>query len=125
MGLTLVLILGVLVALFVGVITLWSVRRAWLECLVAAVRRSLVLPFLLARVVVVIMTAMIVILPFVVVTMIHVALSAVATITPLTSFCDMADLLVVLLPEHATHLTSHAMLNLTLPFLPKGAICYL
>jgi hypothetical protein len=71
------------------------------------------------------MTAVIAILPLVVVTMIRVVLPAVATITPLTLFRDMANLLVVLLPERMTHLMPHTMLNLMLAFLCKGAICYL
>ncbi len=50
-GLMLVLIFGVLVALFEGMIALWSMRRAWLERLVTAIRRSIVLQFLLALVV--------------------------------------------------------------------------
>jgi hypothetical protein len=47
-GLTLVLVLGVLVVLLGGMLALWSMRRAWLEFLVAAIRRSLVLLFLFA-----------------------------------------------------------------------------
>ncbi len=123
----LVLVLGVLVALFGGILALWflSVHRTWLECLVTAIRRSLVLLFLFGLAIVVMMTAVIAILPLVVVTMIRVALPAVAIVTPLTLFCDTADLLVVLLPKHVTHLMSHAMLDLTLMFLHKGGICYL
>jgi hypothetical protein len=124
-GLTLVLILGVLVALLGGMLTLWSMRRAWLECLVTTISRSLVLLFLFTLVVVATMTAVILILPFVVVTMILVALPDVATVTPLKLFCDMANFLVVLLTELMTHLASHVMLNLTLAFLCKGAVCYL
>jgi hypothetical protein len=122
--LMLVFILGVLVALLGGMLAFWSVHRAWLERLVTAVRRSLVLLFLLVLVIVVTMTAVIAILPLVVVTMIPVALPAVATITPLTLFSDMADVFVVLLPEHMTHLTSHRMLDLMLAFLCKGTIYY-
>ncbi len=124
-GLMLVLILGVILELFAGMIALWSIRRAWLECLAAAIRRTLVLLFLLALVIVVMMTAVIAILPLVVVTMICVALPAVATITPLMLFSDMVDLLIVLLPECMMHIAPHAMLSLTLAFLCKGAICNL
>jgi len=123
--LVLVFGLGVLVAFRGGVLALWSVCRVWLEILVAAIRRSLVHLFLFALVVVATMTAVILILPFVVVTMILVALPDVATVTPLTLFCDMANFLVVLLTELMTHLASHVMLNLTLAFLCKGAVCYL
>jgi hypothetical protein len=125
MGLTLVLIFGVLVALFGGMIALWSMSRARLECLVTAIRRSLVLLFLLVLVIVVKMIAVVAILPLVVMTIIHLALPAVATVTPVTLLHDMADLLVVLPPEHLTHLTLHAKLDLTLAFLHKGAICHL
>jgi hypothetical protein len=97
MGLMLVLVLGVLVALLGGILALWSVRRAWLESFVAVIRKSLVLLFLFALVVVAMMTAVIAILPLVVVAMILVAWPAVATITSVTSFCDTADLLIVLL----------------------------
>ncbi len=106
-------------------LALWSMRRAWLEHLVATIRRSLILLFLFALVVVVTLTAVIMILPLLVVTMILVALHTVATVTPLTLFRDMADLLIASLPELMTHLASHAMLDLMLAFLHKGAICYL
>jgi hypothetical protein len=121
----LVLVLGVLVALLRVMLAHWSVHRAWLECLVTMIRRSLVLLFLLVLVIVVTMTIVIAILPLVAMTMIHVALHAVAAVTPLTLFCDTADLLVVLLPEGMRHLMSHTMLDLMLAFLCKGAICYL
>ena len=49
--LMLVLVYGILVALFEGEITLWSVHRAMFECLVAAIRKSLVLLFLLVLVI--------------------------------------------------------------------------
>jgi hypothetical protein len=124
-GLTLVLVLGIFVALLGGMLVLWSVRRKWLECLVVAFRRSLVLLFLFALVIVTTMTTVSAILPLVVMMMILVVLPAVATITSLTLFHDTADLLIVLLTEFMTHFASHAMLDLTLAFLRKGAICYL
>jgi hypothetical protein len=49
--LTLFLIFRILLALFEGVIALWSMHRAGLECLVAAIRKSLVLLFLLVLVI--------------------------------------------------------------------------
>jgi hypothetical protein len=126
-GLTLVLVLGVLIALLGGMFALWSMHRAWLERLVAAIRRSLVLLFLFALVVVATMTAVIAILPLVAVMMILAALPAVATVISLTMFRETADLLVVLLIELMImmHLASHAMLDLKLVFICKGAICYL
>jgi hypothetical protein len=95
MGLTLVLVLGVLVALLGGVLALWPVCRACLECLIAAIRRGPVLLFLLALIVVATMTAVIAILPLVVVAIVLIALPAAAILTSVTLFCDMADLLVV------------------------------
>jgi hypothetical protein len=125
MGLMLVLIFGVLVALFEGMIALWSVHRAWLECLVTAIRRSLVLLFLLTLVVVVAMIAVVRILPLVVMLIIRLALPAVATITPVTLFCDTMDLFIVSHPERLMQQRFRVMLNLTLAFLCKGAICHL
>ncbi len=52
-GLMLVLVLGVLVLLLGGVLALWSMHRTWLECLVATIRMSLVLLFLLGLILVV------------------------------------------------------------------------
>ncbi len=62
-GLTLVLVLGVLVALLGGVLVLWSVRRAWLDHLVATIKRGLVFLFLLTLIIVATTTAVITILP--------------------------------------------------------------
>jgi hypothetical protein len=124
-GLMLVSIFGVLIALFEGMIALWSMHRAWLERLVTTIRRSLFLLFLLALVVVVTMIIVVAILPLVVVMILRLAFSAVATVTPVTLFCDMADLLIVSPPERLMHLTLHVMLNLMLAFLCKGAICHL
>jgi hypothetical protein len=92
-------------------------HRAWLECLVAVIRRNLFIPFLFMLVVVVTMTAAIVIFPFVVVTMICVALPVVETITPMMLFRDTANLLIVLFPELITHLAHHTILHLMLAFL--------
>ncbi len=118
-------ILGVLVALLRGVLALWPVHQAWLERLVTAIRRSLVLPFLVAFVVVVTTTAVIAILPLVVVAVVLTALPAMATVTSVTSFCHKADLLIVPLAKFIMHLGSHALFDLTLAFLCQGAVCYL
>jgi hypothetical protein len=95
MGLTLVLVLGVLVALLRGVLALWSARRAWLERLVAVIRRGFVLLFLLALIVVATRTTVIAILPLVVMAIVLIASPAVGTVTSVTLFHVTADLLVV------------------------------
>ncbi len=95
MDLMLVLIFGILVSLFEGVITLWLVPRAGLECLVAAIRRSLVLLFLLALIIVVVASAVVVTLPLVVLTTIHPALPAVVAVTPVTLIHNMVELLLL------------------------------
>ncbi len=74
---------------------LWSVHRAWLECLVVVIRRNLVLLFLFPLVVVAMTTAVIAILPLEVMAIILIASPAVATITPVELFRDALDLLVV------------------------------
>ncbi len=117
MGLMLVLVLGVLVALLGGVLALRSVRRAWLECLVAAIRRSLVLLFCFALVIVATTTAVLAILPLVVVAIILIASSAVVTVISVMLFRDAANLLVIPLAQLVVHLASHALLNLVLAFL--------
>ncbi len=117
--------LGVLVALLGGVLALLTMYQAWLECLVAAIRRSLILPFPFKFVVVVTTTAVIAILPLVVVAMVFVALPTVAIVTSMTSFCDIANLLIVPHTQFVTHFASHALLDLTLVFLCQGTICYL
>ncbi len=100
-------------------------HQAWLERLVAAIRGSLVLPFLVSFVVVVMTTAVTAILPLVVLAVVLTVLPAVATVTSVMSFCHKADLLVIPLAKFMTHLASHALLNLTFAFLCQGAICYL
>ncbi len=82
--------LEVLVALLGGVLALWPVHQAWLECLVVANRGSLILLFPSAFVVVVTTTAVITILPLVVVVILLVALPAVRIITSVTLFSLLA-----------------------------------
>ncbi len=118
-------ILGVLVALLGGVLALRPVHQAWLECLVAAIRGSLILPFLVMFVIVVTTTAVTTILPLVVVAVVLTVSLPVATVTSMTSFCHKADLLVIPLAKFMMHLASHALLNLTFTFVCQGAICYL
>jgi hypothetical protein len=119
------IVLGVLVALLGGVLALRPVHQAWLKCLVAAIRRSLILLFPFAFVVVITTNAAIAILPLVVVAIVLVVLPAVVIITSVTSFHHTADLLIKPLAQFVIYLASHALLNLMLAFLCQGAICYL
>ena len=114
--------LRVLVALLGGVLALWPVHQAWLECLVTAIRRSLILPFLFAFVIVVTTIAVIAILPLVVVAIVLVVLPAVAIVFSVTLFCHMADLLIIPLAQFVMHFAFHALLSLTLVcvFLSSG-----
>jgi hypothetical protein len=116
---------GILVALLIGVLALRPMHQAWLEHLVATIRRSLILPFPFAFVIVVTMTAVLAIQPLVVVVIVLVASPAVAIITSVMSFCHTAGLLIVPLAQFMTHFASHALFDLTLSFLCQGAICYL
>jgi hypothetical protein len=106
------IVLGVLVALIGGVLALWPVHQAWLERLVAATRRSLILPFPLAFVVIITTTAVIAILPLVVVAIVLVASPAVAILTSVTLFCHTADLLMEPLAQFVIYLASHVLLDL-------------
>jgi hypothetical protein len=111
-------VLGVVVALLGGVLALWPVHRAWLERLVAAIRRDPVLLALFTFVIVIMTTTVIAILPLVVMAIVLVALPAVAIVTStVTLFRHTADLLIVPLAQFVMHLASQALLNLTLVFL--------
>ncbi len=118
-------VLGVLEALLGGVLALWPVHRAWLERLVAAIRRGPVLPFLFAFVVVITTTTTVAILPLVVMAIVLVALPAVSIVSSVTSFRHTADLLIKPLAQFVTHLVSHRLLDLMLVFLCQRAFCYL
>ena len=118
-------VLGVLVALLGGVLALRPVHRAWLECLVVAIRRGPVFPFLVAFVVGVRTIAVAAILPLEVATPVLIRPFVVMTVTSVTSFCHKADLLIVPLAKFIMHLGSHALFDLTLAFLCQGAVCYL
>jgi hypothetical protein len=118
-------VLGVFVALLGGVLALWLMHQAWLKHLGTAIRRVPILLFLFVFVVVITTTAVVAILPLIVVAIVLVASPAVAIVTSVTSFCHMADLLIVPLAQFVTHLASHALLDLTLAFLCQGVICYL
>ncbi len=118
-------VLGVFVALLGGVLALWPVHQAWLECLVAAIGRGPVLPFLFAFVVVITTTTIVVILPFVVVAIVLVAVPAVVIVTSVRSFRHTADLLIKPLAQFVTHLASQALLDLTFACPCQGAVCHL
>jgi hypothetical protein len=118
-------VLGGFVALLGGVLAFRPVHQVWLERLVAAIRRGVVLLFLFAFVIVTTMTAVLAILPLIVVAIVLVALPAVAIITSVRLFHHMADLLIKPLAQFMTHLASHALLDLMLAFPHQGAICYL
>ncbi len=118
-------VLWVLVALLRGVLALWPMHRALLECFVTVIRGSLVIPLLVAFVVVITTIAVTAILPLEVVMMVLVVPLVVMTVTSITMFCHMADLLIVLLAKCMTHLASHMLFDLTFAFLRQGAICYL
>ncbi len=117
-----VLIFWVLIALFKGVITLWSVCGAEFECLVTAIGRNLVLLLLLTFVVVGAAIAVVVTLPLVVLLMICLVMSATMDIVWVMLFCDMTDFLLVTLLKRETKLMFCMILDLTLAFICKGAI---
>ncbi len=118
-------ILWVLVALLRSVLALWPVHRAWLERLVAVIRGSLVIPLLVTFVIGVTTIAVTMILPLEVVMMVLVVPLVVTTVTSVTLFRHMADLLIVPLAKFVTHLMSHALFDLMFAFLSQGVICYL
>jgi hypothetical protein len=118
-------VLGVFVALLGGVLALRPMHRAWRECLVAAIGRDPVLPFLFVFVIVITKTAVVAILPLVVMAIVLVALPAVAIVTSMRLFRRTADLLIKPLAQFATHFASHTLLDLMLTFPCQGAICYL
>jgi hypothetical protein len=49
----------------------------------------------------------------------------VTTVTSVTLFCHLVDLLIVPFAKLVTHLASQALLNLAFTFLHQGTICYL
>jgi hypothetical protein len=87
-------VLGVFVALLAGVLALPAMYQAWLECLVTAIERGPVLPFLFAFVIVITTTAVVVTLPLVVMAIVLVALPAMAIVTSMTLFRHAVDLLI-------------------------------
>jgi hypothetical protein len=125
LDLMLVMFFGIFVALSEGVITLQSVRRARLECLVPAIRRNLFLLFLLAFVIVVATIAVVPTLPLLDLTIISLATPSMVALTSMMLARNTVDLLLIMLLRHVAELTFCAILNLTLMFLCKGAVGYL
>jgi hypothetical protein len=115
----------VLIALLRGVLALRPMHCAWLECLVAAIRGSLVILLLVAFVVVVTTIAVAAILPLEIAAMVLIRPFVVMTVTSVTSFRHLVDLLIVPFAKLVTHLASHALLDLVFAFLCQGTICYL
>ncbi len=100
-----------------SVLTLRPVYQAWLECLVVALSRNLVILFLVALVVCVTTIAITMILPLEVGAMVPFRPSVVTVVTSVTSFCHVADLLIVPLAKLMTHVASDALLNLAFALL--------
>jgi hypothetical protein len=115
----------VLVALLRGVLALGPVYRAWLERLVIALRGNLAILLIVVFVVGVTTIAVTAILPLEVGATVLIRLLVVTTVTSVTSFHHMADLLIVPLAKLVTHLASHALLNLAFVLLRQGSICNL
>jgi hypothetical protein len=92
------------------------VRRARLECLVAAIRRNLVLLFLFMFVIVLEVIAAVGTLPLAVLTIIRPALPAVVAITSVTLVRNTVDLLIVTLLQCVAELAFCTILNLRLAF---------
>ena len=115
----------ILVTLLRGVFTLRPVYRAWLECLFVALSRNLVILFLVALVVSVTTIAITVILPLEVGALEPFRPSVVMVVTPVTSFCRMADLLIKPLAKLMTHISSDALLDLAFALLMQRSMCNL
>ncbi len=107
----------ILVTFLKGVFTLRPVHRAWLECLVVAFSRNLVILFLVALVVCVTMIAVTAILPLEVGGMVPFRPSVAMVVTSVTLFCHVVDLLVLPLAKLMMHVASDALLDLTFALL--------
>ncbi len=115
----------VLVALLRGVLALRPVHQAWLEQLVIALSRNLVIPLLVALVIGVTTIAITTILPLEVGGMVLLRPFVATVVTSVTSFRHVAHLLIILLAKLVTHLASEALLDLAFAFLCQGSICNL
>ena len=65
------------------------------------------------------------ILPLEVAATVLIRLFVVTTVTSVTLFHHLADLLIVPFAKLVTHIVSHALLDLAFAFLHQGTICYL
>ncbi len=92
--------------------TLRPVYRAWIERLFVVLSRNLVILFLVALVVSVTTITTTTILPLEVGTMVPFRLSVVMVVTSVTSFCHVADLIIVPLAKLMTHVASDSLLDL-------------
>ncbi len=115
----------ILVTLLRGVFTLRSMYRAWLEPLFVALSRNLVILFLVILVVSVTMIAITAILPLEVGALEPFRPSVAMVVTPITSFCHVADLLIKPLAKLMTHIASDALLHLAFLLLMQRSICNL
>jgi hypothetical protein len=107
----------ILVTLLRGVLALRPVHQALLESLVIVLSRNLVILFLVALVVCVATIAITAILPIEVGAVVLFRSSVAMVVTSVTSFCHVANLLIVPLAKLMTHLASDALLNLALALL--------
>jgi hypothetical protein len=102
----------ILVTLLRGVLALRPVHQLWLESLVIALSRNFVILFLVALIVCVTRIATTAILPLEVGVAVLFRPSVAMVVTSATSFCHVANLLIVPLAKLMTHLASNALLNL-------------
>ncbi len=100
-----------------GVFTLRPVHRAWLERLVVALSKNLVILFLVVLVVCVTTIAITAILPLEVGVTVLLRPFVATVVTSVTSFRHVAHLLIIPLAKLVTHLASDALLDLALAFL--------
>ena len=115
----------ILVTLLRGVLALRPVHRAWLEQLVIVLSGNLVIPLLVALVVGVTTIAITAILPLEFGVLEPFRPSVARVVTPVTSFCCMADLLIKPLAKLMMHITSDALLDLAFVLLMQRSICNL
>jgi hypothetical protein len=114
-----------LATLLRGVFTLRPMYRAWLERFFVALSRNLVIPFLVALVVSVTTIAITAILPLEVGALEPFRPSVARVVTPVTSFCCVADLLIKPLAKLMMHIASDALLDLAFMLLLQRSICNL
>ncbi len=114
-----------LVTLLRGVFTLRPMYQAWHERLFVALSRNLVILFLVTLVISVTTIAITAILPLEFGVLEPFRPSVARVVTPVTSFCCMADLLIKPLAKLMMHIASDALLNLAFALLIQRSICNL